>query len=143
MLKEKHIQTAIINLLQARGHYVVRVNSWSIMKSYKTKCWAVKQHRIKLADEGTPDVIVCIRWLFIGIEVKRDDKESKSWWSYPEKYKEGKRKLNKRINAQHFTRSKILKSGWEYWLVHSIDQVLEWMTRIEKLNPNVKYKWTV
>jgi len=135
-MKEWLIQKSIINCLSCANSYVVRVNSWSVIKSYTDNFGAVKKRRIKLADEWTPDVIACIPTriteemvgkeigVFVWIEIKKDEKTKQKWLEYPEKYNARKIKFNKTINAQHFAKDKILRSKGVYWLVSSIDDII-------------------
>ena len=79
-MKEKLIETAIINTIKAIGGYAVKVQSGVVPQIYNGK-----KRFIHLAPAGTPDVIACIKGEFLAIEVKKDMKEIDKWFDNNEK----------------------------------------------------------
>jgi hypothetical protein len=71
-MSEHDIQNSIIDWLQIKGAYVLRVNSGAT----KVEGNNGKERYIRMAPAGTPDIIAC--WpggLFLGIEVKAPGNE--------------------------------------------------------------------
>lgn len=67
-LTEKELQRAILDYLRLLGGYAVRINSGAVVGEYQGK-----RRFIKFNDSpGCPDVLVCLKGRFIGVEVKRD-----------------------------------------------------------------------
>ena len=63
---EHEIQSAIIDLIRARGGVVTRVNSGSLLVKRGNKTYVVK-----LADEGTSDTIAVYKSIALYVEVKK------------------------------------------------------------------------
>ena len=82
-----------------------------------------------LAEPWTPDVIFCKDWKFIWIEVKKDEAEKKSWENYPQKYADGKRLFNARIDWQHEAKRRIEKAWGKFLLASSVDDVIYFLSK--------------
>lgn len=66
-----------------------------------------------MADKWTPDILACINGKFIGIEVKRDQKEVE---------KRAKQK-DKRATDQMKQGQGIMNAGWLFFVVSSTDEL--------------------
>lgn len=125
--KEKEIEKVIIQGIRWHGVYCQKVHSGSILKTSKDKFGREFMYRIKLADEGTPDILGCVPvkitqamvgkviGAFVAIEVKRSQKEIDQWhkqkdWRSQNQY------------AQHQT---IRKAGGVVLLASSLNEVVD------------------
>lgn len=111
-MKEKAIENQILIWLRYNGFYAQKVQSGALMKSYTSK-QGTKHYRINLADEGTPDILACIRGKFVGIEIKKDLKEIQKW----------EKELDQRSRAQHHQQSLIRESGGITLVVCSVEDL--------------------
>jgi len=114
MGKEKDVETEIIQYINYKGGYAIKVHSGGMMKSYRNKFGQTKTHKINLAPTGTPDIIACIDGAFFGIEVKKDQKEVAKWW---------KQKDDRSIN-QHYQLERIDKAGGQALITYSLDDFI-------------------
>ena len=95
---EKHIQKSIIDYLSYRKDlYFIRSGS-GLIKTEKGKYF-------KSGKPGCPDVIVCYKGRFIGLEIKTSK--------------------GKQSQIQKITESLIKECGGEYYIVKSLDDVLK------------------
>ena len=78
---EKDLESSIIEYLRARGFYCQKVHSGAmfVKKGPLT-------YKVKLADQGTPDILACIHGRFVGIEVKVSKEEQEEWERQWDKY---------------------------------------------------------
>jgi len=125
--KEKEVEKAIMQGLRYLKIYCQKVHSGAILKAMPNKFGKPKVYKVKLADEGTPDIIACVPVEitpemagqtiggFVGIEVKRDYSEIKKWL----KQKEERARVQK---SQH---NIIREAGGVVTLAASIDEVIE------------------
>jgi len=119
-MKEKLIETAIINTIKAIGGYAVKVQSGVLPQTYNDK-----KRFVHLAPAGTPDIIACLKGKFLAIEVKKDLEEIDTWFKYNE---EGKLINRERIRAikQKETLDMIEDNcGGISMIVCSVEEVLE------------------
>lgn len=114
-MKEKVIETQIKSYIRMIGGYVTKVHSGALMKSYKRKNGTSQAYKIKLADEGTPDLIACIHGKFIAIEVKKDQKEVDKW--------ERTKDVDRRSAVQHMQQEAIRYSGGVTLTVCSVEDL--------------------
>lgn len=121
-MKESDIQKSIVEWLRYNGIYCQRINSGKLFARYGDVTRA-----IKLADEGTPDIIACINGKFVGIEVKKDQYEIAKWISVSAKYEQTRKvpKTYERIKNQYEHCKQIRNRGGFYFLVCSIEQLKE------------------
>jgi len=119
---EKDIENSIISYIRMNGWYCQKVHSGSLFKQGKDI-----MYKIKLADEGTPDILSSINGKFIGIEIKKDQKEIERGDRVVERFiKKGKYpKSNHREVMQHLEAVKILKAGGIVLTVSSITQLID------------------
>lgn len=68
-----------------------------------------------MADKGTPDIIACIKGIFVGVEVKKDARAYKEW------------KMQKTDThvAQHMQKNWILEAGGIYLIGYNVEQIEE------------------
>lgn len=78
-MTEKQLEKAIIEYIRWIGGYVQKVQSGVIPQAYMTKSGDRTTRWIHLADKGTPDLFACIEGEFLGIEVKKSDREVVRW----------------------------------------------------------------
>ena len=127
-MKEKTVEFWIEQYL-SRLWAVVEVNKWWSALVYKG--W--KQYRIKLQNKGCPDITCLYKNHFIWIEVKRNEKEVKSWikkrekfdkiWFLPDSYY--------REEMQIRYMYKILENWWYFILTNSVEEVMEFIKQID------------
>ncbi len=119
MKQEKAIETQIIYYLRSIGAYVVKVHSGSMMKSYTRKTGVFrgqsKLYRMKLADEGTNDLIGIFRGKGFVIEVKKDLKEIEKWKETEE--------TERRSAAQHYQQRLVREAGGFTLVACSVEMV--------------------
>ncbi len=120
-MKEKAIETQIKSFLRYHGAWAQKVHSGAIMKSYTRKTGFYKgmsqMYRVKLADEGTPDLLACVKGKFLAIEVKNSPKEVLAWKRSAE--------TDRRSAAQHFQQDSIREAGGFTLVVSSVDELEE------------------
>lgn len=116
-MKEKLIETQIKNWLRASGAWVQKVHSGAMRKVYTRRrgenAGFTREHWVKLADRGTPDLIACINGFFVAIEVKKDAKEIEKWKKQAES--------NPRSAAQHAQHYAIKGAGGRVIVVCSVE----------------------
>jgi hypothetical protein len=61
---KRDIQTALERLYEFGELWPIRINSGEVRKG---------SHMVKLAREGSPDFIVCLRGMFVAIEIKKPE----------------------------------------------------------------------
>jgi len=82
---EKNLETTIIEYLRARGFYCQKIQSGAMFVKR-----GPHTYKVKLADEGTPDIMASIHGRFVGIEVKVSPEEQAEWDRQWEKHLETK-----------------------------------------------------
>lgn len=132
MGKESMIQSKIIKYLYDNGHWFERINSGSAFVgagSFKK--------RITLARRGCPDIVACISGKFVGIEIKKDEKEYKRWLGIVERYKKAKedkteiKKSWEREIHQYEYALDIHRSGGNYILTYSVEHLQEQLKKLK------------
>lgn len=105
--KEGVVVKSIIWYIKILWWRAQRINSWQVTVPGR----GGKFYKVKLCDEGTPDIIACINGRFIGIEVKRDEVEKAKWLKENQKRYQWE-KVNRREAMQQFMGDEIQKAGW-------------------------------
>lgn len=121
MSREKTLESAIMLALRNRGFWCQKIHSGAVfVKAGKMG------YKLKLADEGTPDIISVFRGLFIAIEVKKDADEQRRWEAQWQKHLEtGEYKESwHRSIVQHQQHEAIMKAGGVVIVCSSIDELL-------------------
>lgn len=103
-MREKDIESACIEWLRWHRHWCQKVHSGSLLVTRKDRTY-----RVKLADEGTPDIVACVHGRFVGIEVKRDEKARRAW--------------ERQDEAQHLQHEGIAKAGGEVIVCCSVEEM--------------------
>ncbi len=115
-MREKEVEKSIIEYIRAIGGRCQKVHSGLLFQEYN---W--RKRAIKLADKWTPDILACINWVFLGIEVKKDKKEVEKRW-----------KSNApREAAQRAQGEGIVKSWGRFFIVSSIKELREDLANID------------
>jgi len=124
-MSEKDKELAIIQYLRHKGHYCQKIHSGSVMKQHLGKGGYFRNYRIKLADEGTPDIMACIDGHFVGIEVKKDPGARGIWERQWEKFRKTRvlKESWKRSITQHMEHEKILKAKGTVFVICSIEEL--------------------
>ncbi len=112
-MSEQQIQNQIIAMIRANGGWCQRINSGAISQTYTNKTGNTRQRYIKMADKGTPDIIACIKGIFVGVEVKGSLRAYKEWQ---------KQKTDTHV-AQHMQKTWILESGGIYLIGYDVQQI--------------------
>jgi hypothetical protein len=121
-MKENNIQNQIVEYINLIGGCATKVQSGSILKQYTNKFGQTHMCRINLADEGTSDVMGCLRGRFIVVEVKRDQEELDRWERQWQNYIRGKIcKSYQRSIEQHEYQRRVRKAGGLTFAVCSVD----------------------
>lgn len=112
-MHEKAIESNIIHFLHAMGAHPIKIQCGTLYKEYKDKNGVTRRHKIKLAERGNPDIVACVGGRFVGIEVKRDEKEIEKWY----------RQNDARSIAQMAMAQRIQQCGGHMFLTHSIEDL--------------------
>jgi len=103
-MKENLIQKAITSYLQLKENawelYFFRSGAWAVRVT-----WQYKDRFFKTWKKGCPDVTVVKDWKFYWLEVKNEK------WRQSEAQKEAEEKIK--------------KAWWEYFIVRSLNDVIE------------------
>lgn len=73
-MSESDVQLAIIQYLQVKKIYHLRLNSGRILRTFKDK-----KYMINLCPTGTPDLLIIHANRPIFVEIKKDDAKVASW----------------------------------------------------------------
>ena len=95
-MSESQIQSKILKYLADEGIYAVKVMS--------------SNH------SGTPDILACVKGVFVGIEVKTPE--------------------GKTSKLQDYALTQIRKSGGEAWVVHSLAELADLVSHFPNINHN-------
>lgn len=119
-MKEKPIETAIMQFIRYSGGWCQKVQSGAMLAGYTRKGRGAtpagfRQYKVKLADEGTPDILACIGGRFVAIEVKKDAKEIEKW--------QRDRETDQRSIVQHAQQDRIRQAGGITIVACSVDEV--------------------
>lgn len=129
MIKEKDVLKGCIDYLRLRGFYCQRINTGKIFIDN-----AFGKRVVNLADEGTPDILACISGKFVGIEIKKDEKEFAKWENQYQKYLQTgvMTKASRKSVVQHEQQNLINNTGGCSFTTFSIDH-LEHMLKSHNL----------
>ena len=124
--REKALETDLIQLLRIRGVWCQKVHSGAVF----VKAGPLT-YKMKLADQGTPDIIACIRGRFVGIEVKASPEEAARWQRVVDSYlATGTTEKNRTIKKswerevlQYLQHDLIRKAGGEIMVVGSVEEL--------------------
>lgn len=135
---EKESEKTILNWLQSKGIRAQKIHSGSIVISWTG---SEDRRRVKLADQGTPDIICCIDWRFVWIEVKRDQDKVNERLKLYHRYEQGERPLPpsyERQQEQIKHKIEIEQNAW----VHIITRGLwDLMMTLESIYPHRDRTW--
>ena len=128
-MKEKIIEKWIAQFLALKWAIVEWMQSWKIM----IKKWDFN-HGMTLQSEWCPDIFCFYQWVFIWIEVKKNQKEVDDWiakekrflleWSLPVSYR--------REEMQARYKQKILKNGWIHIISCDIQEIILYIEELDK-----------
>jgi len=126
MHKEKEIEKAIIEYLISRKAIVESMQWGSIMVKR-----GPKSYRVNLQTDGCPDLMVLYFGRFIGIEVKKDQKEVDKWLKLEERYNnyEVLPKSYEREKQQIIYSQKIKQHWGEFLITHSVSEVMQLLNK--------------
>lgn len=128
-MKEKLIETQIKNWLRHNGAWVQKVHSGAMRKVYTRRRGAnagfSREHWVKLADRGTPDLLACVNGHFVAIEVKKDAKEIETW--------KKKAETDPRSIVQHAQHHAIKAAGGRVIVVYSVEGLQRALEELEIL----------
>lgn len=123
MRKEKEIENEIYNYLLSIGAVAEKIQSWKIMIKK-----GQYNHRMTLQSAGCPDIICLYKWYFVGIEVKKDQKEVDKWLKIRDRFHWIWKTLDwltsfDREKDQIRYAERIENSWWEFLITCSTDEV--------------------
>lgn len=127
---ETQIEKAIKTFIFSKGGFIQKTHSGAIQKAYKARGGRWRTHVVHLADAGTPDMMGVLNGYFLGIEVKKDEKEVQKWLKYPLGLRGKPVKRDPRIEAQKHFAEKIKKAGGIFAIVSSVDELEEDLKKV-------------
>jgi hypothetical protein len=116
---EKDIERSIIDYIRLIGGWAEGMQSGGVVVANAKGGF----RRINFCSAGTPDIIACVRGVFLGIEVKKDAKEIAKW----------RKQLDKRSQDQHRQKEMIMNAQGKFLIVCSIEDVIQDLKQL-KLN---------
>lgn len=117
---EKGVENTLLEYLRIRGIYAQKTHSGSIFVKK-----GPMTYKMKLCDQGTPDIMACLKGRFLGIEVKKDQEEIDEWerqWEQHQKTKELKTSWERSV-FQHMQHDLIRAAGGEVIVCCSMDEL--------------------
>jgi hypothetical protein len=108
---EKEIERSIVDYLRLKGFWAEAMQSGSIAVANANGGY----RRVNMCSAGVPDVIACVRGVFLGIEVKKDAKEIAKW----------RKQSDKRSQDQHRQKDMIMGAGGKFLIVSSVEDVVQ------------------
>ena len=132
-MKEKLIEKWIIQYLGLKGAVVEGMQSGSIMVvkgTYKNK--------MNLQSEGCPDITCFYKWVYMWIEVKKDQAEVEHWLKKENRYDKGFEipKSYHREEMQIKYKQKILRNWGIFILTCELREVIQFIESLDKKSPN-------
>jgi len=127
MKLEKKIEQAIIQYLQSLWAVVEGIQSGKVLIG---KHWY--NHRMNLQSAWCPDIIALVKWVFLGIEVKKDQKEVDKWCRLLERY-EAWEELPKSYEKEKWQieyRQKILDNWGVHIITCDVWEVIDYITNL-------------
>lgn len=129
-MREKELESAIIQYLQLRGYYAVGIKSGKMLATYKGVT-----RMIHLAPRGTPDIFCCIKGLFVAIEVKKDRDEMGRWERQWERFQKSRVLVASAEHSieQHQAGEKVMAAGGIYIPCCDFDEFRTDVMEVEKI----------
>lgn len=120
-MSEKNIENAIKEYLELMWAVVEWMQGWKIL----IKKWKY-EHMMKLQKEWCPDIICLYKWIFIWIEVKKNEEEIEHWLKQEQRYLNGEKipKSYEREENQIKYKQKILKNWWHFILTCKTQEII-------------------
>ena len=127
MKLEKKIEQAIIRYLQSLWAVVEGIQSGKVLIS---KHWY--NHRMNLQSAWCPDIIALVKWVFLWIEVKKDQKEVGKWCKLLARYEawEELPPSYERERRQIVYRQKILDNWGVHIITCDVWEVIDFITNL-------------
>lgn len=133
LTNEKAIEKQCIELLRIRGIWCQKVHSGALMVAA-----GPARYRVNLADQGTPDIIACVKGRMLGIEVKDSPEECARWRRVIQSYlatgdDDHTRTIKpswEREVCQYLQHELIRKAGGEVILCCSVDELIQDMNML-------------
>lgn len=127
MWLEKQIEKSIVYYLRALWAVVETQNGWSIMikkGSYN--------HRMTLQTKWCPDILCYYKNNFVGIEVKKDEKEVNKWLRLKERHLQGETlpKSYHRELEQIKYREKILINWGVFIITYELEEIVDYFINL-------------
>lgn len=121
-MKEKSIETAIVNYILSKWWWCEALQSWSIMIKKWPYC-----NKMNLCSNGTPDIITLFKWKIYAIEVKKDQEEVNKWYKLEERYNQEWTlpKSYSREVSQIEHKKLIINNWWEHIVTCSLQEVID------------------
>lgn len=98
LAREKDIEKMCIEILRIKGAWCQKIHSGEMYVAA-----GPARYRVKLADQGTPDIIACVDGRMIGVEVKDSPEECDRWWRVIDAY----------LATGDSERTRTMKKSWE------------------------------
>lgn len=128
LAREKVIESHCMEVARIHGIYLQKIHSGAVFVKA-----GPATYKMKLADQGTPDLMCCVRGRFVGVEVKDSPETVAEWERCWDKYlasgnDDDGRTLKKsweRSVFQHMQHDLIRKAGGEIIVCSSAEEFLE------------------
>ena len=123
-MKEKTIETAIVNHILSKWCWCEALQSWSIM----IKKWPYS-NKMNLCSNWTPDIIALNNWILYAIEVKKDQSEVDKWYKLEKRYNDelSLPKTYSREISQIEHKKLIIKNWWKHIVTCDLLEVIEFL----------------
>lgn len=123
-MKEKTIETAIVNHILSKWCWCEALQSWSIM----IKKWPYS-NKMNLCSNWTPDIIALNNWTLYAIEVKKDQSEVDKWYRLEKRYNNEQTlpKTYSREISQIEHKKLIIKNWWKHIVTADLLEVIEFL----------------
>lgn len=123
-MKEKTIETAIVNHILSKWCWCEALQSGSIM----IKKWPYS-NKMNLCSNWTPDIIALNNWTLYAIEVKKDQSEVDKWYRLEKRYNNEQTlpKTYSREISQIEHKKLIIKNWWKHIVTADLLEVIEFL----------------
>lgn len=127
-MKEKSIEQEIIKYL---------LSIWAVVEWIQSGKVMIKKgqynHRMTLQSAWCPDIICFYCWYFIGIEVKKNQKEVDAWVKKEDRIMNGEElpKSYKREEDQINYKYKILDNEWYYIITYDVNEIIWFIQELD------------
>ena len=127
-MTEKQLENHLINYIRVKGGYVQKIQSGSLIIGA-----AGRQRRVKMADEGTPDLIVTYKGKAFFLELKKDEKAYKGWLAKCRNFDKTKKltPYNKQAVTQRAQHKEIESAGGNVYLAWDIDLFVKFIKKLD------------